>query len=262
MSCTNLSSAPHFSCGTCNYCKKNPPVCLYSRKYNEYVIPDHITNVKIDIGLSFHAPCSNKWLITEPNTIVFGFEPNPENCNAILTQNYGDTWIPNGYLEKRFLDENRFYLFQYAVSNPNCEELMKIYMNHKDSGTSSLFSHDQNLLGRIKYELDVRVINLSIFFDNFPWERFEYIDYIKIDAQGSDLNILKGAGNYLKEKVVYITAEPDGHYYFNADDCNEDNINNYMISQGFVRIKHANTSDPTYLNLKFSHLKDTIWINQ
>ena len=46
-----------------------------------------------------------------------------------------------------------------------------------------------------------------------------------------DLNILKGAGNYLREKVVFVTAEPDGNQYFGANECNTVNISNYMLSQ-------------------------------
>ena len=70
------------------------------------------------------------------------------------------------------------------------------------------------------------------------------------------------AGDYLKEKIVYVTAEPDGHYYNGCDDCSEENIDKFMVSQGFKRIKHPNTIDPTYINLKFEHLKDKIWIHQ
>ena len=98
--------------------------------------------------------------------------------------------------------------------------------------------------------------------DKIPWDKFEYIDYIKIDAQGCDLNILKSAGHYLQERVVYITAEADGHYYNGAEECNQDNIDNYMKSQNFERINHRNTSDPTYINKKYIHLKDKIWIHQ
>jgi FkbM family methyltransferase len=264
MSCENFKPAPIFSCGICNYCKNNKIECIINKKYYEYEIPDYITNIKIDIGLSFHAPCSNKWLLNEPTLTVFGFEPNPECCNAIIRQDYGNKWIENGYLEKRFIDEKRFHLFNYALSDTkNDEEInSKFFINYNDCGTSSLFMHDQNKLGKIKSIVDVKIIKLKLFFDKFPWDRFEYIDYIKIDAQGSDLNILKGVGDYLKEKVVYVTAEPDGCYYKNADDCNEENINNYMLSQNFERITHPNTTDPTFINNKFKHLKDKIWISQ
>ena len=125
-----------------------------------------------------------------------------------------------------------------------------------------MYSHNQTTLGNIERIDKVPVISLKMVFDHFPWDRFEYIDYIKIDAQGSDLNILKGAKDYLKEKVVYVTAEPDGWYYQGAEECNETNLDEYMISQDFIRIYHENTRDPTYLNTNFLHLKDKVWINQ
>ena len=48
-------------------------------------------------------------------------------------------------------------------------------------------------------KIEVPVYSLKHFFDLFPWDRFEFIDYIKIDAQGADFDIIKGAGDYLNE---------------------------------------------------------------
>ena len=101
-----------------------------------------------------------------------------------------------------------------------------------------------------------------MFFVRFPWDTVAYIDYIKIDAQGSDLNILKGAGDYLRERVVYVTAEPDGYQYHGANECNVQNIQTYMESQNFVRVQHPYTRDPTFLNKKYEHIKRNIFICQ
>ena len=101
-----------------------------------------------------------------------------------------------------------------------------------------------------------------MFFDGFPWHRFQYIDYVKIDAQGSDLNILKSAGSYLSDRVVYVTAEGDGQQYIGADECSEANITSYMESQGFIHIKHPNTIDPTFVNKKYIELSKRIYIKQ
>jgi FkbM family methyltransferase len=218
--------------------------------YTTIEIPEKCTHVKLDIGLSYTAPMSNRWLIKEPNVCVIGFEPNIICCNMILNQNINPE------------DKSRFKIYNYALSDTNKETKLDFYINGNDYGTSSLYSHNENILGKIEKIVKVDVISLKIFFDNFPWDRFEYIDYIKIDAQGSDLNILKGAKEYLKERVVYVTAEPDGHYYIGSDDCNEKNLDDYMESQDFIRIKHPDTIDPTYLNKKFQHLKDKIWIHQ
>lgn len=230
--------------------------------YTKIQIPEHCTHVKIDVGLSYCAPIANKWLIKEPNVFVMGFEPNIYCCDMIQNQKIPQTMFPDFNLEKKFLDEGRFKLFNLALNDSEKEEKMDFYINENDYGTSSLYSHDERTLGKIKEKTKVNVISLKMIFDNFDWNRFEYIDYIKIDAQGSDLKILQGAREYLREKVVYVTAEPDGHYYKDAEECNEQNMDEYMKSQNFVRIDHVNTKDPTYLNKKFLHLKDAVWIHQ
>ena len=228
-----------------------------------YNIPEKCTHVKLDIGLSYSAPQSQKWLEYENELMVFGFEPNPECAEIINKGNIQKRHHEHGEpLNQKYIDEGRFILNNYALSNVETTEYMDFYINKKDCGTSSLFRHDEMYLGPIDKEIKVPVISLKIFFDNFPWNRFEYIDYIKIDAQGSDLNILKGAGEYLTDKVVYVTAEPDGNQYFGANECNTQNIINYMESINFMFIKHPNTTDPTFINKKFIHLKDKIYISQ
>jgi FkbM family methyltransferase len=230
---------------------------------NTYTIPNNCNNVKIDIGLSYSAPQSQRWLSVEPNLMVFGFEPNPESVECIKNGNIQKRAECHGEpLKQKYIDEGRIILIPKALSNVDKEESMAFYINSNDCGTSSLFNHNQQYLGPIKCKIEVQVISLQMFFDDFPWDRFEYIDYIKIDAQGSDLNILKGAGKYLSEKVVYVTAEPDGYQYQGAEKCNIENITNYMLTQNFIRINHPNTNDPTYLNNKYAYLKDKIYICQ
>ena len=82
------------------------------------------------------------------------------------------------------------------------------------------------------------------------------IDYIKIDAQGADLDIVKSAGNYMAERVIYITIEPENLQYENTTNSRQD-IDMYMQSIGFVRHLSPHTVDPTYFNPRFSnYIKD------
>jgi FkbM family methyltransferase len=217
----------------------------------------------MDVGLSYSAPQSSKWLDTEEDVMVFGFEPNPEAYQCIISGNIQKKHPSHGDpLNKKHIDSGRMKIFNIALSNVQNIESMDFYVNSKDCGTSSLYSHDQQYLGPIDKIIKVPVYSLKMFFDNFPWEKFSYIDYIKIDAQGSDLNILKGAEQYLSERVVYVTAEPDGNQYFGANECNTENIIEYMTSVNFTRIKHPNTVDPTFINNKFLDLANKIYISQ
>ena len=232
----------------------------------EFNIPKNCTHIKLDIGLSYGANQSSTWLEKESDLFVIGFEPNPEAVANIKAGNiqlrhpsHAGAGKP---LDKKHLDSGRMIIINKALSNLEKEDEMNFYVNSKDCGTSSLYCHDEKYLGPIQKIIKVPVINLKMFFDDFPWDKFEYIDYIKIDAQGSDLNILKGAEDYLKEKVVFVTAEPDGNQYYGADECNDANITNYMLSQNFIRIKHKNTIDPTFLNIKFKDIAQNIYIEQ
>ena len=223
---------------------------------------NNLTHVKLDIGLSYSAPQSQIWLEKEKNLLVFGFEPNPESVANIKAGNIQKRHPTHGKpLDKKYIDENRFILIPVALSNVKNEEKMDFYVYEKDCGTASLYKPKDPKLGPIKEIIKVPVFSLKHFFDEFPWDRFPYIDYIKIDAQGSDINILKGTGHYLSERVVYITAESECKQYKKTKHNNTNAIIKFMKRQGFIKVSHKNTSDPTFLNKKFVHLKN-IFINQ
>ena len=76
------------------------------------------------------------------------------------------------------------------------------------------------------------------------------MDYIKIDAQGSDLDIARSAGKYLEERVVYITLEAENDQYENTINSERD-IDSYMQGIGFRKVYSQDTNDPTYFNPRF-----------
>jgi len=229
-----------------------------------YTIPPSCSHVKLDIGLSYNAPQSQSWLSHEDaGLMVFGFEPNPESIMCITNKDNKKQHPSHGdCLEYKYIDEGRFVIQPCALSSVEEPSTMKFYVSANDCGTSSLFPNDEIRLGKIKEVIDVPVYSLKMFFDGFPWDRFEYIDYIKIDAQGSDLSILRGAGSYLSERVVYVTAEADGDRYIGASECSTQNIISYMESQGFMLIRHSNTTDPTFVNKRYIDKSKSIYIEQ
>lgn len=230
------------------------------KKYLEnLIIPDYIKRIKIDVGLSYNAPVSQMLLERDDDVFIFGFEPNPESIECIVnkTRTYG----ASVRLDRKYIDENRIKILPIALGNTETEGVVDFYVAEEDPGCSSLHPPiDLRITSR--RTIKVPIFSLKHFFDTFDWNRFKYIEWLKIDAQGSDLNILIGAGDYLKERVVYVTAEADGRQYADCDSCNTENIVDYMNSQGFVQVSHPNTVDPTFLNPKFDHLKDSIYIKQ
>ena len=229
-----------------------------------YSIPNSCTHVKLDIGLSYNAPQSQSWLSHEDaGLMVFGFEPNPTSIASIINKNNQKQHHSHGdCLQYKYIEEGRFVIQQCALSSVSEPTTMKFYVSNNDCGTSSLFPNDETHLGKIKEVIDVPVYSLEMFFAGFPWDRFQYIEYVKIDAQGSDLNILKSAGSYLRDRVVFVTAEGDGNQYIGAHECSAANIISYMESQGFMQIRHTNTTDPTFVNKKYIEESKKIYIKQ
>jgi|688.fasta_scaffold117125_2 FkbM family methyltransferase len=220
------------------------------------VIPKNITHIKLDIGLGMNNVQSQNWLKYEKNLFVFMFEPNVDSKNSSIS---------NMHNIKNIIDinNNAFTIIPVALSNVEKESFMDFYSMLNDGGTSSLYKPTNlDRLGPIKSKINVRVFSLKHFFELFPWDKFEYIEYIKIDTQGADFDIIQSAGDYLSERVVFITAEPEINYYENCSHNTSKNMENYLISKNFIRINHPNTDDPTFINKKFMHLHDSIYIYQ
>lgn len=211
-------------------------------------IPAHIKHVKLDIGLSNHAPMSQYWLTHEDDLLVFGFEPSPRSVDAILN---GKTKWHQLVLDTKFIGK-KFFLIPCALGLAKNRSI-KFYVTGTDSltgndcGCSSIYIPKYFDVCEV---VEVPIFSLSDFFDLFPFDTHPVIDYIKIDAQGADLDIAKSAGHYLAERVVYITLEAENDQYKNTVNSFQD-VDNYMKRLGFVRYESHYTLDPTYFNPRY-----------
>lgn len=214
------------------------------RADGKIAIPENMKHVKLDIGLSHCAPHSQRWLMREDDLVVFGFEPYPASVQSILQESTRQSpGCP--VLEKRFLGA-RFFLIPCALGLSE-NSIVTFYVTGNDCGCSSLYAPKEFPIERV---IEVPIFPLSVFFDMFPFDTHPVIDYIKIDAQGSDLNIAKSAEHYLAEHVIYITLEAEDAQYEGTVNAETD-IDAYMRSIGFIRYYSTCTKDPTYLNSRY-----------
>ena len=208
-------------------------------------IPPYIKHIKLDIGLSYNAPMSQQWLSHESDLWVFGFEPNLNSVNTIKQgaikrhPSHGDPLNPCYVGESFFVIPCALGLLSGGFVN--------FYITQGDCGCSSLYQPKYFAVEKV---VEVPLFRLSNFFDLFPFDTHPVIEYIKIDAQGSDLDIAKSAGNYLAERVIYITIEAENDQYKNTINSGND-IDHYMKSIGFIRDFSQDTKDPTYFNPRF-----------
>lgn len=214
------------------------------REDGKIFIPSNIKHIKLDIGLSYSAPMAQYWLTHEDDLMVFGFEPNPESVKSILEgavkrhESHGDP------LDKRFIGKE-FQLIPCALGLSN-DSLIKFHVT-SDCGCSSIYTPKYFAIDNI---IEVPIFSLARFFDLFPFDTHPFIDYIKIDTQGSDLDIVKSGGKHIAEHIIFLTIEAENDQYENTHNSVLE-IEHYMNSIGFQRYYCSETSDPTFINCRF-----------
>lgn len=215
-----------------------------------------MSKLRFDIGLSYNAPHSQLWLENDPECIVYGFEPNPD-CIESLNQPVITKREPYHGDPLSLKNKSRFMLYDCAIDNVSEPTIRQFYCTLNDPGTSSLHKPTMMLADKVKKIVNVNVFPLSFFLEKFDWEKYKYVEYMKIDTQGSDLNVVRSCGKYL-DKFVYITLEAETHQYENCENNSVEEMNNFFTNNNFVRVFPKTTSDPTFLNLKYKDIAHTI----
>ena len=219
------------------------------------VFPVDITRVKIDVGLSVNAPQSQSWISGDPNLFVLGFEPLESNLDSI--RNASSQWLIK--LLPEFIS-HRIALIKTALYSAHLDEGMLFHVTRDDPGCSSLLAPKSF---DVLHTERVDVWTLNDVLDFFPFDRVPVIDHLKIDAQGADFEIIKGASRYL-DKFFAITLEVDTTEYKETTNSQND-VESFMIENGFIKagrgfFAHLNylvkgyridveTDDPTFINL-------------
>ncbi len=227
------------------------------------LLPSYCTRVKLDVGLSQAAPQSAIWLHREPNLFVYGFEPVQRNCEAIFSGNHH--WPVK--LNPALIGQ-RILIIPCALGRESLPGRQRMFITKADPGCSSLL---EPIGMEIDYMEEVSVFSLGDFLSHFPFQRIRQIDHLKIDVQGSDFEVLRGAREFLK-KIMAITIEIDTSNYVGTQNSSL-GIKVYLLKRGFLRIRNRalwifisrlfgkmltiETDDPTYLNLRFLFSRTT-----
>jgi FkbM family methyltransferase len=219
-------------------------------------IPDYAQSVKIDVGLSVNAPQSSIWLKRDSELFVFGFEPLLDNIERIKA---GESKWPENLSPE--LIGQRIVIVPCALSDKTDLAGRDFFVTKNDPGCSSLLEPVSMEVQKIER---VPVITLDKFLDFFPFERFPFIEHLKIDVQGADFEVIRGSDEHL-DKIMFITLEIDTIHYIGSTQS-ESEIKKYMKARGFILLSNSllgraqrflkgikvilETDDPTFLNYK------------
>tara|TARA_Y100000816_G_scaffold291103_1_gene281465 strand:- start:2592 stop:3485 length:894 start_codon:yes stop_codon:yes gene_type:complete len=171
----------------------------------------------IDVGAA--DDINQRWKKISKNLEFIGFEPNPEEYKKIKNKNFG-----------------KFKLFNFAVGDRNGFKKLNILFS---SYASSFLKPNFELLKeypnserfKIKKKINLKVRKIDSL-------KLKKIDFIKIDTQGYNLKVLKGASKSL-DNILGIEIETEFLNIYEKQDLFED-IKIYLQNKNFYFINFYN----------------------
>lgn len=191
------------------------------------ILPSWAHRVKIDVGLSYTAVNSVEWIRNDPNLLVFGFEPLPQSVSRLKT------WLLAQEDSESLL--RQLMVLPVALGRKTGKSQLQITAG--DTGSSSLLRPKKLLL---EGSVSVDVFSIVDLLRLLPLDKIKRVDYLKLDCQGMDLDILEGAdeggggGVWLKH-IALITAEAENHaYYASHNDIRS--LAEFLEARSFVHL--------------------------
>lgn len=152
---------------------------LLKRYYSTLV--DNITMLDVGASIGEYATILRNFF---PQAVIFAFEPHPVNFKKLQEISKNASIIPINCAVS--LGESEITLYSHSENNVSCGSLYQI-------------KHQSNS------KTQVKVISLDRFFDDY---RVNHVQFIKIDTEGNELNIVKGAKQLIEDgKIDFIQFE-------------------------------------------------------
>jgi hypothetical protein len=236
------------------------------------LFPNNINKIRIDVGTGATAPNTAIWLRDNKDTAVLCFEADPRSYDILINGGYTNQYISKlRFTKKKYLllnnkivkkiDTKIVKIFNVAISNVQKKKIDFFLSDEKNFGTSSLLVPIENRLKqKIKKKIKIPVFKLKYFLSKIDWNKFKYIEFLKIDTQGNDINVLKSCGKYLR-KFCFIQAE----YWANQSYVGEKDrvhclalIQKFMKKEGF-ELYYYTLVDAYFVN---TNLKNNIFFDK
>ena len=207
--------------------------------------------VSIDIGANVGK--YTQMLLSETNSEIISFEPLKEAFKELQK-------IENEH-------PNRLKVFNYAIG----EENTNLELNFSDEKSEkATFSNDIDKLSFFDHEKNKKVMTEVMTLDSFFLENSSLInkkdiDLIKIDTEGFELEVIKGAKNTIENKrPKYIQLEFNWHQLFKNHSMYKFSkyLTNYELFQILPFGKKLIKVDPTRPETNIFHLSNFVYIRK
>ena len=195
-----------------------PPINLFD-EIGFSTLLDHLSITVADIGA--RGKITADLLPMARSVIAFGFEPDPEEFKRLQTTVKSSPWKETIYLP-------------VAVGSEEKEVTLNVY---SEEGCSSLLNARKDMgasFSRSDYYDLARTVNvpMSTLDSVVQKENLPFPDHIKVDVQGGELEVFKGASDCLKHALAVRTEVSFFPQY--QDQPLFADIDSFLRNQGFV----------------------------
>jgi FkbM family methyltransferase len=205
--------------------------------------------LRIDVGTSINAPVSKWWADNLEDRFIIVIEPNPDCWHA---QNLHPRLQQFMNVPKVFGDNDNVYGIEGGCDNVTELEQKDFHIMNYHQGNSSFLMPHNGVIPNDEQDITidrtekVDVFSLGMLLDKLD---YEYVELIKTDAQGKDLDIMKGLGDHV-DRVLHMDCENDvTNQYAGAGTYGD--LLSYAEEIGFEKYANLPGGDTRFWNTRF-----------
>jgi len=210
---------------------------FHQKKIFNFLKKQKLKNINIFFDVGAHEGESIK-IFSKNFTIskIYSFEPSPINFLKLkkkvnlFSKNFKNLKI---YVENVGLGNEKKKIYLKQLNESSSSTINQINKNSKYFKKKSFFLNKLNAKNFYK-NIDIQIIRLDEYLNN---NSIEYIDFMKIDTEGYEFDVLKGLGIKI-HNVQYIMFE---HHYHDMliKTYKFSDINELLVKNNFIKIFKA-----------------------
>lgn len=176
-------------------------------------LPSHVLKqpVKTAVDIGANVGYFSLFLLSKyPKATIFAYEPIPNNFE--LLQQY-----------QRENKKSDFHIFNQAVSDDTVKSITLNY-DASDAFTTNASIRSQSHLG------DTITVNTTSLEAIFKTNKLEYLDFLKLDCEGAEYDILYSTSNSILKKIKIIALET---HELDNNKKNKKGVVDFLTQEGF-----------------------------
>jgi FkbM family methyltransferase len=174
------------------------------------LLPKSTLNVIFDVGANI-GQSSKQYIAWYPNARIYSFEPVSSVYNK---------------LQNNMRKYDNILTFQLAFSSAKGQA--NISCDSLSSECNSLVANNIS-----KFKANSEIVNLDTIDEFCNRENIVKIDFLKVDTEGHDLEVLKGAEKMLSKQMINMVQVEAGMNPKNNKFVSYDQFKNYLENMGY-----------------------------